>query len=144
MSSYLPDNFKPAPGTLNKLRAKGIFEDFLESEVNPRFLTYWQEQKEKKLAAGRKTSWNQTYYNWAIRAHTGRVGKEWEENRHRRESHGRAYKGDLFADVLDKLQGKPKPKKPGIRYHKPEPVNLEGPTMTADEAFEELRRKGIL
>ena len=71
MASYISDHFQPSPNTLNLLRKKGIFEDFLESEVMPIFMTYWLELKEKKQEKGKKTCWNTAYYNWAIRSFEG-------------------------------------------------------------------------
>ena len=154
MPSYIKDDFKPDANTLNLLRKKGIFEDFCD-HIMPHFMSYWLDLKNQGKAQGKKSSWQSTFLNWAIRSHQGTVGREYEENKHKRYGRG-GLRNDLFEQIADKvLNGggavvqyqEDKPPKV-IDYRetllKPKPIPGEGKTMTFEQAQAELKKMGIV
>ena len=148
MPSYIKDDFKPDPNTLNLLRQKGVFEDFCDY-IMPHFMSYWLDLKNQGKAQGKKSSWQSTFLNWAIRSHQGTVGREYEENKHKRLNRG-GLRNDLFEQVAEKLKGDPHPTlpiKPRNRINPkpiPCPIPGEGKTMTFEQAQAELKKMGIV
>lgn len=143
MPSYIPDNFKPDDATLLVLRQEGIFEDFLQARVTKEFIEYWQELKAQKLKKGQKTAWQTCYRRWARRAFMGKAGKDWEENRHRRQHGGP--RNDLFGQIFDGIKNPVKEFEDihaGLKIkvvHTPIPG--EGETATFEDFSKLVRRK---
>ena len=149
MASYIKDDFKPDPNTLNLLRQKGIFEDFCEY-IMPHFMSYWLDLKNQGKAQGKKSSWQSTFLNWAVRAHQGTVGREYEENKHKRYDRG-GLRNDLFETVLSSFEvaGTTSEKQTvtihAPRYRPPDPpIPGEGQTMTFEQAQAELKKMKII
>ena len=105
------------------------------------FIAYWSDLRDRGLAKGRKESWNMTFLNWMKRAWQGKTGREWEQHRHYQ--FRAPSDGNPFEQVIKNLEPK-KEKKEEIAtprdYVLPCPPKREGPTMTAEEAFEQLRK----
>ncbi|MBW2635882.1 MAG: hypothetical protein JRE14_17600 [Deltaproteobacteria bacterium] len=107
MSAYIATNFTPNEKTIKVLREDGIFIEFLDQCVTKHFLEYWTELKEDKKKKGQKSAWQTCYRLWARRAFHGRVGREWEENRHRRNRFGKS-KPNIFQEVQAGMMGSTK------------------------------------
>jgi hypothetical protein len=145
MPSRIPPGFKPDDATINALRKEGIFEDFLEHSVTPHFIEYWEETGEKKKA------WQTTYRRWARRAFHGKAGREWED-RHKHQNRNGGMCGDLFGNILDKINGSapalcgegrevaPTGRPAGRCRPIHSPIPGEGETMSTEEALKELAR----
>jgi len=77
-------DFQPDERSLGNLR-KWIsldiymFRDFIDWEL-PNFITYFTETKAKKR------SWQMTFQRWMRTAWTGKAGRDWEYDRHKRYS----------------------------------------------------------
>ena len=129
----IPENFKPTEQSLINLKRHGVLPDFVEYEL-PNFITYWQE------TGGKKKSWQMTLQVWMKRAHKGKAGREWEENRHIRERHQSKPKQDifdsLFSDIKNNFDRKPEK---ALETHSVTPriihtpIPGEGETMTFEE-----------
>ena len=141
MPSYIKDNFEPDEATINKLRKEGIFADFLSEMVTPHFREYWEELRNEKKAAGKKSAWQTTYRTWARRAFRGKCGREWED-RHKYQDRKGGLKNDLFGKVLSNLADK-EPDDAAVfacnpkNYRLPEPPE-PGEALTPTEAFQQL------
>ena len=78
----IPPDFQPDERSLGNLR-KWItldiymFRNFIDWEL-PNFITYFTETKAKKK------SWQMTFQRWMRTAWTGKAGRDWEYNRHKR------------------------------------------------------------
>ena len=78
----IPPDFQPDERSLGNLR-KWItldiymFRDFIAWEL-PNFITYFIETK------GKKKSWQMACQRWMRTAWTGKAGRDWEYNRHKR------------------------------------------------------------
>jgi hypothetical protein len=145
MPKYIPADFQPTDKTYSFLLKKHqIPRDFLDEYVTDHFINFWNELKEEKLAKGKKSAWQTTYITWAKRAWRGLLGREYEDKRHKNRQLG-GPRENLFEDTLADLQGEKKPKK---KSPQPRPVHRKpaepapGPAMTAEQAFDQLRREG--
>ena len=137
MPTKINEDFKPDERSYLNLRKHGVLPDFIDDQL-PTFIAYWMDTEKKKA------SWQMTLQVWMRRAHQGRAGREWEENRHIRHKHHKP-KEDVFSAVLDDLFEKPIEQieeiQRNLKYKLPEPP-APGPAMSSGEAFEQLR--GIL
>ena len=144
MPSYIKDNFEPDEATINKLRQEGIFKDFLDAMVTQNFREYWEELRNEKKAAGKKSAWQTTYRTWARRAFRGKCGREWED-RHKYQDRKGGMRNDLFDSLLDKVADQmvdacsPPDECVGFKktYRLPDPPE-PGEAMTPAEAFQQL------
>ena len=143
----IPENFKPTEQSLNNLQRHGVLPDFVEYEL-PNFITYWEE------TGGKKKSWQMTLQVWMKRAHQGKAGREWEENRHIRERHSKP-NTDFFSIPLDLSQptkshrwidegedssADPKYTIKGEYKIQHTPIPGEGETMTFEEFSKQVRK----
>ena len=132
MPTKISADFKPSEQSYANLRKHGVLPDFIEDQL-PGFITYWTETGKKKA------SWQMTLQTWMRRAHQGRAGREWEENRHIRNRYSGGQKDDLFSNVFDKMMGEPVKQIETMqrKYRLPDPP-APGPAMTRDEALDAL------
>ena len=152
MPSYIKDNFEPDESTINKLRQEGIFKDFLDAMVTQTFREYWEELRNEKKAAGKKSAWQTTYRTWARRAFRGKCGREWED-RHKYQDRKGGLRNDLFEYLGVKITankglkddemlidtGKQQMFVKGNKYKIIERNEIQsGEAMTPAEAFQQL------
>ena len=148
MASYITDDFRPHPRVYKSLAKHGCVREFCDDEHDS-FMLYWQTKRDKKVKGGLKESWDKTYFNWMRTAWNGKAGRDWERTRHyRTRAPAAGPREDLFENVLAGVKGeeKPKPKKvqaprPPIDYPLPKE---DGPKMNPEEAFEQLRKMGVI
>ena len=150
MPSFIPSNFTPRQDDYIVLQREGIMRDFLEQVVTPEFIEYWTELKDQGLKKGKKSAWFTAYRKWARRAFQGKAGKDWED-RAKYQNRGGGLKTDLFEaalqnfnewdqkttekSIVDAMAGK--------KYRLPDPPK-PGPAMSPTEAFDQLRKQGLL
>ena len=139
MAKFIPVKFTPSEADFSALRKDGICADFCDY-ILPHFREYWEDLKEQKLARGKKSSWSTTFRVWARRAFRGRVGAEYEQIRHQRRDHG-GRKDDLFADVLDKINGSA-PDMDVTRVRQAPPSDRSQPATAAAKCNEKATRAG--
>ena len=140
MKTRIREDFKPTNQSIKNLAKHGVLPDFIEDQL-PAFITYWTETGKKK------SSWQMTLQVWMRRAHQGKAGREWEENRHIRERYKAGLKSDLFNNMLDNLKPgatlKKAPNNFKPRYRLPAPPP-PGPAMKPEDAFEQLRKMRMI
>ena len=81
MSTWIKEDFKPAKQSYDNLAKHGAIKEFCDDQ-HDYFMTYWLDLKEKKQARGRKTSWDMTWQRWMRSAWNGKTGRNWERERH--------------------------------------------------------------
>jgi len=145
MPNFIPKDFTPSDQSYNNLAKHGAIKDFVDSQLDT-FVTYWTELKDKGSAKGKKESWQATFQTWMRRAWNGKVGREWERTRHYTT---RAPSDNPLGDAIETLFGmadeskEPEKPKPPVDYPKRK-VAQGGPPMTAEQAFDQLRKDGFL
>ena len=137
MPTKIKEDFKPDERSYLNLRKHGVLPDFIDDQL-PAFIAYWMDTEKKKA------SWQMTLQVWMRRAHQGRAGREWEENRHIRHKHSGGLKdvNDLFSFAPIKKITRDEAEKmypPKTKYKLPEPP-APGPAMSSEEAFAALRK----
>ena len=141
MPTKIPKDFQPSDHSYALVAKHGAIREFVDDQYD-HFMAYW-------LDTGKaKESWQATWQVWMRRAWQGRCGREWETSRHYR-TQG-ASSGNPFEKVLAKLQPGETP--PVQNYPEPVRVPARTPvyqtigqeTMTAEDAFAQLRASGVL
>jgi hypothetical protein len=151
MATKIPKDFQPNDRSYELAARAGAVRAFVDDQYE-HFLNYWINRGDKGDKLARKEDWNSCWVNWMKRAFNGKCGTEWEKSRHYR-TVSQGSTGNPFEAVLAKLQpGETPPignlpdavqtptQRPAIAY-RPEPT---GVSMTAEAAFAELRKQGVL
>jgi hypothetical protein len=153
MATKIPKDFQPDDNSLALVAKHGAIAPFCADQLD-HFKTYW-------LDTGKtKASWQATWQVWMRRAWQGKTGTDWEKSRHYR-TQGQG-SGNPFEAVLAKLQpGETPPLQhfPDLQGDRRPPKGLaadplsftdkliasgESESMTAEAAFAELRKQGVL
>jgi len=115
VSAYIPKDFEPNEKTYKALKADGIVQAFLDQYVTQHFTEFWNELKDDKKKKGLKSAWQTCYRIWARRAFHGKLGREYEDNLHKRTfGHGRS-KPNIFQEVqADLMKSTSRPLQPPL------------------------------
>ena len=103
MPTWIKEDFKPDDRSYVIIGKTGAPREFVDDNFD-HFISYWVDLRDQGLAKGKKQSWQSTLQVWMKRAWRGKCGREWEENRHRRQKYYGEPKGDLFVSVLENAQ----------------------------------------
>lgn len=141
MPTYIPNDFKPTEDTIIALKADGIVQAFLDQYVTQHFSEFWNELKDDKKKKGLKSAWQTCYRLWARRAFQGKLGREYEDNLHKRTFGYSKPKPNLFQETLGDMitEGVEGPKKKKPAYRLPDPPADTGERMDQAEALDKLR-----
>jgi len=148
MKTRIREDFKPTNQSIKNLAKHGVLPDFIEDQL-PAFITYWTETGKKKA------SWQMTLQVWMRRAHQGKAGREWEQNRHIRERYSGSQQPELFTYAADGLlKALREGVDPEIYDSNPVPTRIKkyrlpdppppGPAMKPEDAFEQLRKMRMI
>lgn len=120
-----------------ELRTIERAREFVGHELDE-FIMYWEGRED---AGATKANWHLTCLNWMKRVY--------ENKREKQHGSHQATQGDIFDPILEKIrkgfggEGEVEIKRPPSKYIMPDPPK-PGESMKPEEAFDQLRKQGVI